>query len=224
MNKLELCQRWRQETGVSGDESTTADATGMWKRGIGYIEQAYQDIQLEREDWNFMRGEKSFNTIQDQNEYPYASAPISLTDLARWKEDSFRIYYQSVGDEHPLQYMNYDEFRHEYLYGTFPTTPSYPTVITVSPSDSLILALPPDGVYTVTGEYFKTVSKLDDDTDIPVFPERFHMLIVYRAMIKYGLWVPAPEIVSYAKAEYDAMFEKMESDETPDITVDRNFA
>lgn len=223
MTFLELCKKLRQEAASSGNDSTVVDAANEWGRLRDWINQAWIDLQLMRDDWNWMRAEVSFNTVAEQAEYAYASSPISLTNFRRWNNDSFRIYLDSVGDEHRLQYMPYRDFRNEYLISTFQTTYAYPSVITVSPTDSLILALPPDNEYTVTGEYYKRPTELDADDDEPSFPSYFHMLIVYRAMQSSGYYEAADEVLSRANIRYEEMMTWLINDETPDIIVDRGF-
>lgn len=223
MNYLQLCQRLRMEVGASGSDSTVVDASGEWLRLCTWINQAWIEIQQERTDWNWMRGEVSFNTIAEQAEYSYGSSPISLTNFSRWVNDSFRIYLDTQGDEHPLQYMTYAEFRATYLISTYETTYSYPSIITVSPTDSLILALPPNDIYTVSGEYFKNVTELSANTDTPSMPDQYHMLIVYRAMQDYGVSEAAPEVLQKGNARYQQMFNRLVFDETPEVTIDRGF-
>lgn len=223
MNYLQLCQRLRLEVGASGNDSTVVSASGEWLRLCTWVNQSWIEIQQLYPDWDWMRVEKTFSTIANQAEYDYDAAPLSLTDFARWLDGSFRIYYNDVGDEHLLQQMDYRAFRDEYLISTHKTTYSYPSVITVSPSDSLILALPPNDVYTVTGVYYKTPSELTSNTDTPDMPERYHMLIVYRAMQEYGMYEAAQEVIQRGASRYSEMLNKLMNDELPDISVDRGF-
>lgn len=223
MNYLQLCQRLRLEVGASGNDSTVVDASGEWLRLCTWINQAWVEIQQERDDWNWMRGESSFNTIAEQAEYPYASSPISLTSFSRWVNDSFRIYKDTQSDEHQLQHMAYADFRERYLISTYETTYSYPHVITISPTDSLILALPPDDVYTVSGEYIKNVTELSANTDTPSLPSQYHMLIVYQAMEDHGFFETASEVLQRSYKRYQKMLNKLIFDETPEVTIDRGF-
>lgn len=223
MNFLQLAQRLQQEVDTSGNDSTVVGAAGEWKRICDWISQSYLEIQQNQKNWNWMRAEISFNTIANQAEYPFASAPLSLTDFARWRDESFRIYYNDVGDEHLLEQMDYRAFRDAYLISTHRTSYSYPSVITVSPSDSLILALPPNDIYTVTGVYYKKPVELLLDTDEPDIPEQYHMLIVYRAMQEYGFYEAAPEVIQRSTARYSEMLQNLILDETPDIVINRSF-
>ena len=221
MNYLQLCQRVRQEVGASGDDSTVVGATGEWKRLCDWVNQAWMEIQQYHPEWNWLRKEVTFNTIANQAEYPYASAPLLLSNFSRWRDGSFRIYFNDVGDEHLLQQLEYRNFRDAYLISTFKTTYSYPSVITISPSDSLILALPPDGIYTISGVYYKAPTEFSGNTDEPDIPSRYHMLIVYRAMQEYGFYEAAQEVIQRAAARYNEMLQNLLIDETPDISIDR---
>ena len=154
MNYIELAQRAVMEAGASGRNSTVANANGEWLRFVTWVNQAWLDIQNEHADWLWMRKTTSFQTIANQAEYPVTAAPISLTDFASWINDSFRIYRTSIQSELFLNQVEYGMFRDMWLYGSLRTSYGQPTNITVSPSKSLILALPPDSTdYTVTGDY-----------------------------------------------------------------------
>ena len=94
----------------------------------------------------------------------------------------------------------------------------------MSPIDSLILALPPDDIYTVTGVYYKKPTELSANDDMPDMPEQYHMLIVYRAMQEYGFYESAQEVIQRGTIRYNDMLQNLVIDETPDIVVDRGFA
>lgn len=217
MNYLAMCQALRQEVGASGNDLTVTGATKEWANLCNWTAQAWTEIQQLHNDWNWMRKQTSFTTVAEQGEYPYASAPVSLTDFGRWKDYSFRIYKDTIGDEHILEQWDYDDFRDTYLLSTTKTSYAYPSIISISPSDSLWLALPPDDTYTVTGEYYTKPSTLSDDSDIPEFPERFHMMIVYQAMIYYGEFEERQGILRRGERGFSKMLDMLESDELPTI-------
>ncbi len=223
MDYLGMCQRLRSEVGASGNDQTVENATGEWARICNWVGQSWVEIQSLHLDWNFLRASFSFNTIANQAEYPYASAPLSLTNFSRWKDGSFRIYKDTIGDEHRLEFYDYEDFRDTFLISTYPTSYAYPHAITVSPSDSLILSSPPDGIYTVSGEFFDDITELAGDRDVPALPNRYHMLIVYRAMMDYASYESAPEVMQRAELRYREMLFRVESDELPDVTFNRGF-
>lgn len=220
MNFLELCSRLGTESGVSGSISTVTGVTGEWSRIVNWIQQAWVEIQEENPEWNWMRKPVSFDTIANQSTYTPTSAPISLTDFASWREDSFRIYLTSagVGTEWLLPFRDYNSFRDYWLLSSRKITYARPTEITVAPNKDLILGLAPDSIYTVSGEYYKQPVILSADADTPDMPSRFHMAIVYRAMMFYGGYESASDAYSRGESQYKAMMNNIRYDQMPSIT------
>lgn len=227
MNFLQICQRAVLESGASGvaGSTTVVSPTGEWKRFVTWANQAWLDIQEEQEEnWLWMRGSVSFATVTQQGEYSVTAAPLSLTDFASWRNNNFRVYQTSIADEIPLNYLDYYFFRDQYLIGTTRTSYSRPSVITVSPTKSLILALPPnDTSYTVTGDYQKTPTSLSVDSDTPGMPSRFHMMIVWKTLMHYGGFESSPEAYSRGQTEYDKLMYKLMLDQLPKLRVNRRF-
>ena len=222
---LQLCKDVRREVGASGDDNTVVGATGEWGRIVEHVRTAWEEIQGEAEEpgWEFMRKAFSFVTIPEQAEYEFDLAPLSLTDFSAWKPWSFRLFQDTFRDEIYLQYLPYAIFRDTYLLGSFRESYSVPTVITISPAKSLVLALPPLGAYTVSGEYYTTATKLVNDADVPELPERYHRAIMYRAMMHYGMYEVAEEVVKRGATEYARMLERIQISELPDTLTARSF-
>ncbi len=165
MDYLTLCKRAVIEAGTSGVNglTTTADARGEWLRFVTWVNQAWLDIQTERDDWLFMRKSKAFNLIPNQAEYNITTAPLSITDYGSWVDDSFRIYLTDPNREMRISQMAFIPFRDTYLIGSLRVSYSMPTVVSVSPTQSLIFALPPDSAYTVIADYQRTPQSLTHD-------------------------------------------------------------
>lgn len=72
MTYLELCQRMILECAISGTMTTTVNQTGEFLRVTTWVNQAWIDIQTERQTWDFMRssqlnsGGVSFATVAGQ--------------------------------------------------------------------------------------------------------------------------------------------------------------
>jgi hypothetical protein len=121
-----------------------------------------------------------------------------------------------------MQYLPYDSFIDLYRIATNRTTEGYPNIITVSPSNSLMVALiPPDSTYTIVGSYYKDHTTLTLDADTPEMPSRFHMAIVYLAMQYYAMWESAPEVLARGKSQYSKMIVRLENDQLQPITIVR---
>lgn len=223
MNYLEIAQRSVLEGGASGRGVSIAGASGEWLRFVTWVNQAWQDIQNEHSgSWLWMRKTKSFPTVAEQGEYTLSD--LSITDFASWHKDSFRVYKDTVGNETYLPYLPYNMFRDIYLISNVPTTYSMPSVMTISPIKSIVLALPPnDASYVITGDYQSTPAKLTLDADTPAMPERFHMAIVWKALMYYAAYESYPEKYSTAEREYKRIRNQLEIDQLPEITINRSF-
>jgi hypothetical protein len=228
MNLLQLVNRAVMESGVTGtsfSNTTVQGATGELLRFTTWINQAYQDLQNEHDGaWNWMRSDFSFTTVTQQADYPYASAPLSLTNFGSWDTDTFRIYKTTIATENYLPFLEYRYFRDQFLLGSLRTSYSQPSVFTVSPTQSITLGLPPDDTsYVISGQYQITPTTLSADTDTPAMPTRFHMLIVWGALIAGGWYENAPEMLARGTKEYKKLKAALEKNQLPAISVDRGF-
>jgi len=222
MNFLSLAIKLRDECGVTGTDTTVAGASGEWNRLVGWIADAWEDIQMLHEtEWLWMRQSFSFNTTQHVGEYTPAMAGI--TDFAEWKLNTVRCYLTSagIGDEQWLSVMQYDDFRDLYLFNTTRTTYTRPVQVSEAPNKSLLIAPSPELAYTVLGDYQQVATQLASDTDTPAMPERFHRLIVYKAMMDYANYEAAPEVYGRAAERYKTMKQKLELNQLPTITRGR---
>lgn len=223
MNYLLMCQTVGNLAGIPGcipgvSPTTIVGAVGEFARVVGWVNIAWAEIQRHRADWQWMRKDFSFDTVTHTGKYTVAM--IGLTDFGSWVKDSFRIYLASIGTSNEifLDQKDYDIFRDFYLYGVRRTTYNRPKMITQAPDYSLILGFAPDNIYTVVGEYYTTVKYMTLDASIPEMPDRFHMAIVYRSLIKYGMYEAASEVIQENQTNYSEILNKMEIDQTPKIT------
>ncbi len=220
MTYLELCKRLWQEVGDtgSGKPATTIGQVGEMKRICSWVSQAWVEIQEYRADWDWMRKSMSFTTTAAKNSYS-PTTDILLTDFASWRNDSFRIYQTAggVGNEILLQQYDYNSFRDYYLLGARSITQGRPVALAAAANKDLYLGLVPDQSYTVTGEYYTLPTTLALDADTPTMPSRFHMAIVYKAMMAYASFEAAPEVYQQGSNQYTAMLSRLEMDQTPPI-------
>jgi hypothetical protein len=221
MNYLALTNALKTKCGVSGSDLTTiVGVTGEPGRLASWINEAYLNIQLVLPTWNWMRNSFSFQTTTGK--YSYSATDCGVTDYGFWKIDSLRRYITSVGvrSEIHVTPMHYDSWRDTYLFGNMRLSYSDPLFVAEGPDMSLNFGMIPGDVgYTIVGEYYKTPSVLAADTDTPSMPDRYHMVIVYRAMMMYGMYEAAPEVVQEGTALYNAMLRRLIRDQNSDITV-----
>lgn len=223
-NFLALVTALADESGESAPTTVTGQI-GMAGRLVKWINRAWVDIQNSAEQWQFLRASFSFATVNQQATYTAAQAGI--TDFASWKRDSVRISTTSsaLKDEMLSVYMDYDTWRNLYQYGNMRTTYTRPTVVTVTPDKQLGLGAIPDATgYTVNGEYYRTAQELTADTDTPLLPDRFYMVIVWRALMMYGAYMGAIDAYSHGEKEYKKLMAQLRVDQLPTITFGPSLA
>lgn len=220
MNRLSLALFVRRKCGISGSNNTTINAIGEWSDVVAAVDEAYENIQTSRPDWLFLRTAFSFVTVTQQGDYPYASAPLSLTDFASWIDDEFTIYKTAVTNEqHLSHWKDYEQFRRVWLFGSQRTQYSQPANIVISPTKSLTLGpAPEDASYTVQGFYQKIPDVMTADADIPIFPVRFHKIIAYEAIKLLGVGEVAAELIDSGEYKRNELQAALEADQLPPIT------
>lgn len=219
---LQLCNTLITKCGISGNQLvTTLNQTGEMGRVTAWIDEAYTEIQEMSERWDWMATDVTFPTVDSQA--AYTPAQIGLTDFASWDENSFRLYFTSVGvrSEVFLEWLEWANYRDTYQYGNLRLTTGMPLHISRRPEDlALMLGLTPGSVgYTVVGRYFKGPQTFTADDDTPLLPARFHMLIVYKAMELYGDYEVATEVMAAGRKGFSGMLKRLISDQEQPITV-----
>lgn len=220
MNFLQLLQRLHSEAGLQGTApAIVTGQTGMNARLVNWIQTAYGNVQGLHETWLFRSADFSFPTIATvQN---YTAVGVGLTDFANWKYDpdpnnlsGIRLY-SSEADEQDLIFMPWDDFRATYKYGSARSDSARPTIFSIKPDMSMDLYAIPDAVYTVNGEYVKSIDELSGNTDTPLFPSDYHMIIVWGALMLYAAYEGAPEVYAHGNKEYRDMLVKMSMNQLP---------
>ncbi len=232
MKRLDLVNSAIVECGVSGGPLTTAvGLTGSLGRIAGWVDAAWNDIQVEHDDWDWMRSSNilgsgaSFIPTAAQFNIPLGTAAgqvgITVDNFGKWDKDTFRCYVTTVGTSSELFMDNlpFDVWRDSYMFGAMRTVQTRPIIAAIGPDQSVNICPPSNGLYTVTADYWLAPSAMVADTDTPTgLPLRFHMLIVYKAMMKYAGYESAPEVYSDGSMEYNLMFAKLENLRLPQIT------
>lgn len=229
MRYIDLVNRCKQETGISGaDITTTVGQTGEIRRLCNFVRQAWEEVQLHRDDWDFMRKSVTFNTVANTQTYAVGTGlAINLSDFAKWRNDSVRMYLQSAGIATQIilsQYYDFSEFRDFFLLGSRTLVTGRPLYFTINPADrSLLFGFCPNDIYVTSAEYYCTPQVLTADADEPTIPARYHMMIVYLAMKKYGLYEVASEQIQAGQEGYSLLLNKLESEYSPIVQMTGSF-
>lgn len=216
MNLLGIVQSIHQEAALPGAAPTTvAGQSGRAADLVRWAIEAYNDIQRERNGrWKWLRRKFTLNTVADTISYAYTDCTDvdAATPIARFRDWHFDenepplIYLVSDGQstERKLTIHPWAEFRDDYQVGTH--TSAYPGWISRDVLNKLYLGPKPDGIYLVSGDFWRSNQILADDNDIPEMPTDYHMLIVYRAIVKYGFNIVAQEKLARARTEGEPLW------------------
>lgn len=224
MTFLELCQRLSHECSNAGSgPSATTGQTGINLHLVRWINSAWLDIQRKHNDWLFMRGSFTVNTVASDGIYAYGDCTDTATSTTiaafrDWHRDTLKIYLTSggVAGEAPLTYIDYPTWYS--IYNTGQQTDGYPRFFTIDYSRQLRMAPKPDGIYTVTGEFQKSATELSGDNDTPELPDEFHEAIWYRGLMKYARYYSAAEVYDDARFNYNRIINEMERTQLPEFT------
>lgn len=230
MNFLQIVQRLGRECGMAAAASSTVSQAGELRRLVDWVAASWEEIQNRHHNWRWMRSRFSVSATVGDDSYAYTDCTDSLTAaaisrFARWwvlDEEGYnnvKIYLTSagVGTENLLRFIPYASFRTIYKIGT--QNNGYPAHVTIDPQNNLLLGPAPDGTYTVSGEYQRGSQSFTADADEPDLPSRFHLLIVYRAMMKYGRFKSAAEVLNGGKFEGDRLMRQLEADQLPAMAL-----
>jgi hypothetical protein len=227
---LELVNQTREECGASGPALTSLGGTLSLgtQRIKNWVKSAWLEIQRAHRTWNFMLNTFTFTTTAGVQSYTASAlSPTPLTDFANWKVDAMRCYRTSlgIGDEQVLPFMDWLTFRDVYQFGTNGLTQARPVAFTIDPQKKLLLGQIPDESYTITGWYYRAPQTLSADSDTPSYiPAEFHEAVVFKAMVKYGMYEAAAETMARGREEGDRVMAALESDYLPAVTMGPSLA
>ena len=221
MNFLEICQRAERECGVASQLTTVLNQSGEHKRFTDWAQDAWNEIQIAHQDWEWLRQSASFNTIDGQATYTPTQCGITAGTFGKWARDTFRNYITAggVNTETTMSYMGYEDWRQLYELGANRDSRNRPVQMTITPSKSIALAPYPSSGYTVTGDYYTAPVILALDADTPLMPTQFHMAIVWKICMSYGAYEAASEVYQRGEMEFKKIMRRLERDRMPEIVL-----
>lgn len=200
---LVLAQKFRREVSPtrSGPTAVT-NQTGILEKLVNWIADADEAIQSMYFDWQFMWAQFSASTVAGTKDVTKPS------DLGIWDTDSFYLD-RTLTTYKKLTEYDYFKWRTNLRNG--PKTNDKPTYFIIGPDDNIILESPPDAIYTLTADYYKTPTRLAANTDTSPIPSRFERIIIAKAKIYYGQDQGAPDLVAAGMNEYRELLQRMEA-------------
>lgn len=221
---LQLCQKTARECGLSGSGPLTVlNQTGQLGRVVNWVAEALIDVESAHPDWQWMRLGMSFTTVAGQAEYPAeggaGTCGIAAGTFGRWQRKRFRNYPTASGNiaEVDMEMIDYDDWRDCYSFGATRYVQSRPMVVAKTPSEGLALGPYPAVGYTVTGDYYRAPQVLVADTDTCAFNAQYDWIVIYKAMMYYGMYEAAPEVLGRGQEEFDKMMARMQALRLPEL-------
>lgn len=212
---LSLAQTLYTEAGAAGTApATVVGATGEWARLVNWCIQSDMDVQNLYVNWKFLRETLTFDTVANQNPNTYSLATLGIADLAEWDFDAFQCYYSGSGVvPSPIRGVEYETVKWEPVD---PLNIGAPDRVVVMPDNSLRVDPISDQVYQLYGEYYNNPTRMAQiDTAQPIMPFRFQRIIVGRALVYYGNYENAPEIINQGTQIYTDYLARLENSQLP---------
>ena len=118
--------------------------------------------------------------------------------------DTFCYYRKSEGANYktPLRFLDYSEFQKK--ANDYSTT-SDPYLITMTPTKRLRIFPAPDDVYVLCADAFAKPQGMSVNADIPILPDNFHMMIVWKGLMDYAGFEESSAIFRFAAIRYDEL-------------------
>lgn len=225
MNFLQLCQALARDSGtVAGVPNITsvAGASGRVLQVVGWVRDAWIDIQNERPDWRWMV--KTFAKPLVINQMAYTASGLGIGDFGAWLPDvpadgvrRMTIYETGLqAQEGEIVQIPYPEWRARYLRGSH--TANKPTEWAISPQNELSLGTKPDKAYIVTGEYRRSAQELVADADTPEMPAQFHRVIIGEALRLMSRSDEAFQTLIPQAQQYERLRSPLVIDQTPPMS------
>lgn len=116
--------------------------------------------------------------------------------------------------------LDYETWRNTYKLSTWRTTQSQPIYVTQLPSNGLGLGPTPLDGYTILGDYYRAPVRMEVDEDVPLLPiAHSYMIIVYKAMMEFGLSESAPEVYGRGEKQYKTLLAQLARDQAPSVRL-----
>lgn len=180
---LELCQAVARESGTFQRTAplSTANQSGRELKVINWTRSAWLQIQNDRPDWHFLIREFQGSVPADTARI--GPGALGIVDFAGWMPPAYPLHSwpASGGMALRLSPLNFIDWRTRFAIGE--QRPGPPQFYALSTDNELCLGPVPDQAYTVSGFYRRRPQVLVNDDDVPIVPERFHDVIVWKALL-----------------------------------------
>jgi hypothetical protein len=215
MNFLEIAKRVRQECGISGDGPAAVQSqVGISAKLVAWVQTAYEEIQS-LQPWRYNWAEHTQALTAGVAVYaPVNDWGLDFRELAT---DPIYVYRTQDGprSKHWLCLVSWAEMRDMAQVGI----QGVPVYCAMRPDTTIQFHPEPQDGLTAVIEYIKNPDTLVDNLDIPVMPARYHMAIVWRAVMYWCAHDENTALYGAANQQYQIILRKMWLSELPTIQM-----
>jgi len=223
VNFLALTQRLYSELGRSGSGPTAfVGASASNLRLFNAVADAWLDVQTDPIGWRWMLRQGDTLPLTAAVD-TYTGIDLGFADFGRWRkpDDQYTIL-QSDPALTPIQRVRVEHVvrdKFERQFRDNPPPAAAPQYWTVDPLEKLVIAPTPDKPYVLRAEYFIEPVPLLADASTPDMPAKFHMILVWKAMLQIAQFDAAPENVSRASDKYEELLSLLMLDQGQTLTI-----
>lgn len=220
MTFLELCQKTlklanTELSKMAGQPLTVVGQSGDLYRIVESVNDAWLEIQNKNATWPFLWANSGQINLLAGQEYYTPPADCNMPTIG-----TSRVLDNGVAVS-TLTLLEFFEFRRYSLSNRGAN--AAPIYYAVAPDNTIGVYPLPDQAYTMTFDYYKAPQAMTADADIPSLDERYHIAIVYLALMKFGEMTGRSDLVQIGDAEYQKQLLRMSNELLPDVTIARGF-
>lgn len=192
---LQLCQRVHRYARIGEDAPGTAPLTVAGQQGVlaeivSWVQDAYEDIQLDQDDWAFRKAPITVQVAAGQRNADIAGALADFDAVRPYTADACSRYIlgapADAGAEarQPVYFVAWADWAggHDALS----LASGRPVRYTVDAAGLLRLYPTPDVAFNLTLDYQRAVQVMAADADVPIVPLQHQAAIVWRALMYYA--------------------------------------
>lgn len=222
---LELVNTVGRESGTIDSTqalTTFTDASPRHRKIMGWVAEAWVQIQNARRDFNWRRS--TFSHALTINQTTYTPAQLGVTDFARWlrPREEFQpisLYDPADGQGNEMALRSMDYFEWYKCYGRGAHSANRPVVYAEDKGGVLLFGPKPDKAYIARGFYLRSPQQLIDDDDEPIAPEEFHNVIIYKALLLLAEHDEAQFPLATANMRFSEAYGALVRETTPDMII-----
>ena len=185
MNFLEIVKKANIFSGLQGEIDSVLSVRGLQKTLVEFVKTAYIDIQNVSEFWSWR-----YKSVI----IPWNSSSTLYTDstVEKWT----KLFYNGSN----LKFIEYEDWIMDP-----PTTTSVPQSFTIVPESNGIIINPVGSAMLVNARAYRAIDELSTNTQVPIIPTGYQMIIAYKAAIDMADLLGNYDIFQLNTGKYDVL-------------------